>query len=184
MHDKVAATSKRPFFSKFFLRILKENQHCFTGCPLPVDGVTCKFSQGKFNGRTPDARENYLAFEEHEAPARRVSSWETTFAQACTPRPTTTPAISVKLISHLDQLLVWKKEKMTWYAITRRVQAKLAKLHRANSIYWVYFWKKCITKQMPVISVIFKQMFLHYFLLSQASMKVFDILSIPLTTVP
>lgn len=95
---------QQPQNVRFFVpRILRENQHCFIGCLLPVDGVTWKFSQGKFNGRATDARCNYLTRGEHEAPARRVSSWEATFVQACTPRPTTTPAIPVKLIWHLDQ---------------------------------------------------------------------------------
>ena len=62
------------WFYEFYPRILQENQHCFISCSLPVVGVTCNFSQGKFNRRATGARENYLARGKHEAPARRVSS--------------------------------------------------------------------------------------------------------------
>ena len=98
MHDKEAATSKRPVYRNFIRAYCKKSNTVLQVVHSLWTELPVSFLRVNSIGETPDAGENYLAQGEQKGPERRLCSTD----------------VSVKLIWHLDQLSVWKKEKMHW----------------------------------------------------------------------
>ena len=156
MHDKEAATSKRPVYRNFIRAYCKKSNTVFAGRSLPVDGVTCKFSQGKFN-------------------RRNTRRWGKLPRTRRAERSGTSPLLDWRIC----QAYLAFRSVVCLEERKDALGTRLPEEYKPNCLgcikqiaYWVYFWWKYKTKQTSFISVIFKQTFLHYFLFSQAFTKV------------